>query len=253
MDEGEFERNMESARALLSGLTSTVENSANESSSSSKPIEYAQQALNQGEKDSTRQLHISREASATKSGSKVDPHMNDQASKTKSMSISDLEEKGAAVILKEDSFKNIIQEFPYVFANFGDLTLHDVEDLLNNYKKLVFKYVCLAKGLGVAPSPPSIPQGQTMEGSERDREKETIEDHHRKHDEPIGRLDSEVGISESSAPQEDDAGASLKGEETSEVVVPTSGNSEAEVPQEGVAAASSIEPNTETAPQSIKE
>ncbi|KAL0314242.1 UNVERIFIED_CONTAM: Vacuolar protein sorting-associated protein 9A [Sesamum angustifolium] len=38
----------------------------------------------------------------------------------------------------------------------GDLTVGDVEDLLNNYKQLVFKYVCLAKGLGVTTSVPSL-------------------------------------------------------------------------------------------------
>lgn len=210
MDEVEFERNMESARGLLSGLTSDFENTANdENVPGSKPMEYKQQALNPNDHQ------ISPESSATKSGSK---DMKDQSSITKTMSISDLEEKGASIVLKEDDVNNVFQEFPYIFANVGNLTMHDVEDLLSNYKQLVFKYVCLAKGLGVVPSPPSVPQGQaqsqveTVEASELERGIETNERNAGKHDGSIENLYSEMGISQFNVPQEDIV-ASLKSEE----------------------------------------
>ena len=65
---------------------------------------------------------------------------------TKVPSLSDLENKGASMILKEDKLNAVFGEFPYLFASVGDLTVGDVEDLLNNYKQLVFKYVSLSKG-----------------------------------------------------------------------------------------------------------
>jgi hypothetical protein len=54
------------------------------------------------------------------------------------------------MIIKEDKLNDVFREFPYLFASVGDLTVGDVEDLLNNYKQLVFKYVSLSKGLGVS-------------------------------------------------------------------------------------------------------
>lgn len=236
MDEMEFERNMESARALLSGLTSEFDNSSNvENAPSANPTEYKQQPLPTNEKDARGKLQSS-ESSATRSSRK-------EEQLTKSMSISDLEEKGAATILKEDDINNVFQEFPYVFASVGDLTLRDVEDLLNNYKQLVFNYVCLAKGLGVQPSsfPPSVPQAQaqsqvgTMEGSEADRKAETNDDNNAgKHERSIESSLSEVGILESKVSQDDDASS----------VVPQKG--EERGGEVGIAAPPSTDQNTKT-------
>jgi hypothetical protein len=49
-----------------------------------------------------------------------------------------------------------------VFSHVVDLTINDVEDLLNNYKQLVFKYVCLSKGLGGANPSPPLSSSQTQ-------------------------------------------------------------------------------------------
>lgn len=237
MDEVEFERNMESARALLSGLIADVENSSSvESVSAAKPVDHKQHPLPPNAKDSITQLKSS-ESTASKSGSKI----------------SDLEEKGAATILKEDDLNNVFQEFPYVFASVGDLTLCDVEDLLNNYKQLVFKYVCLAKGLGVPPSslPHSVPKAQaerqveTLERSKPDTKAETTEDTARKHDGSIKSSHSEIGIFESKVLEEDASVAPQKADDRIDDTVKLSGDSEAEVPKEGSAAPPSTEGSSE--------
>ncbi|RZS04772.1 hypothetical protein BHM03_00035157, partial [Ensete ventricosum] len=53
------------------------------------------------------------------------------------MSISDLEKKGTAELLKDEDISRCLQDYPFVFASAGDLTVDDVESLLNCYKQLV--------------------------------------------------------------------------------------------------------------------
>ncbi|KAK1313466.1 Vacuolar protein sorting-associated protein 9A [Acorus calamus] len=77
------------------------------------PLDFIMRHAGQGNQDRS---HPSIEES--KSGEK-------DHSLTKMTSIPDLEKKGAA-----------------------DLTVDDVESLLNSYKQLVLKYVCLSKGMG---------------------------------------------------------------------------------------------------------
>ncbi|CAN1746114.1 Vacuolar protein sorting-associated protein 9A [Linum perenne] len=69
-------------------------------------------------------------------------------------SLPDIENKGAALLLKEDN----------------------VEELLNSYKELVFKYVCVCKGLGVPSSDNQDPeQRNNVESSTKNREAESTE------------------------------------------------------------------------------
>ncbi|KAL6179566.1 hypothetical protein ACLB2K_051079 [Fragaria x ananassa] len=126
MDETEFEKNMESARAILSGLSTDLNSQPNQSG---QPV------------------NINKEPTAPPKSSKVP-------------SLSDLEDKGAALLVNDKQASQVFRQYPYLFAHVGDLTVNDVEDLLNNYKQLVFKYVCLSKGLG--DSAPSLP----LKGSE---------------------------------------------------------------------------------------
>ncbi|PRQ21583.1 putative VPS9 domain-containing protein [Rosa chinensis] len=121
MDETEFEKNMESARAILSGLSTDLNSQPNQSD---QPV------------------NINKEPTAPPKSSKVP-------------SLSDLEDKGAALLVNDKQASQVFRQYPYLFAHVGDLTVNDVEDLLNNYKQLVFKYVCLSKGLG--DSAPSLP------------------------------------------------------------------------------------------------
>ncbi|XP_062030212.1 vacuolar protein sorting-associated protein 9A-like [Rosa rugosa] len=121
MDETEFEKNMESARAILSGLSTDLNSQPNQSG---QPV------------------NINKEPTAPPKSSKVP-------------SLSDLEDKGAELLVNDKQASQVFRQYPYLFAHVGDLTVNDVEDLLNNYKQLVFKYVCLSKGLG--DSAPSLP------------------------------------------------------------------------------------------------
>ncbi|XP_022851243.1 vacuolar protein sorting-associated protein 9A-like isoform X2 [Olea europaea var. sylvestris] len=133
MDEREFKKNMESARLLLYDL-----------SESSDVLSQTDQRVGHAPKTQV-----------------VEPKQP-LSWKHQDSTVSDLENKGATMLLKEDEVNHVFRDFPYLYSQAGDLTASDVEDLLNNYKQLVFKYVCLAKGLGVGtPSPPvADTQGQ---------------------------------------------------------------------------------------------
>ncbi|EXB60485.1 hypothetical protein L484_014940 [Morus notabilis] len=154
VDEAEFERNMETARTLLSGLSDYSNSQSNQTDQRIPRSEFKepkQQASNVG-KDS-----------ALRPKSRVEtPYAKDQSSFSKIPSLSDLENKGAGLLLKEDQVSKAFQEYPYLFANVGDLTINDVEDLLNNYKQLVFKYVSLSKGLGCASPALPLLSSQTL-------------------------------------------------------------------------------------------
>ncbi|GAB2236100.1 hypothetical protein Droror1_Dr00027835 [Drosera rotundifolia] len=138
------------------------------------PQDYGQEVSTPKEKGSGKGSLAASQSSNTRSRSKDEPQGEDQISIKKNVSVSDLEEKGAKMLLKEE--QNVFQEFPYVFANVGDLTLNDVEDLLNNYKQLVLKYVCLSKGMGLGVAPdshlPQATQAETQSQTENDRRSE---------------------------------------------------------------------------------
>ncbi|MED6131360.1 Vacuolar protein sorting-associated protein 9A [Stylosanthes scabra] len=153
MDESEFERNMEFARTLLSGL------SANNQDSSSPYQNHGNQPRPEDTKHKKRASNDNIDALLQTAPSlpKYENKKADESLITKVPSLSELENKGANMLLKEDKVNEVFREYPYLFASVGDLTIGDVEDLLNNYKQLVFKYVCLSKGLGVSTKshPPS--------------------------------------------------------------------------------------------------
>lgn len=177
MDETEFENNMESARALLSGLSSDLDGQSDQSNrvgvdmSRAEPMEPKHQSLNVNkDKDSTLRPN----SSESRSRSKEVPFAEDQLSISQIPSLSDLENKGATMLLKEDMVRQVFRDYPYVYANVGDLTVTDVEDLLNNYKQLVFKYVCLAKGLGVPPLASSNSQSQEQHHPEEPEDTRSV-------------------------------------------------------------------------------
>ncbi|EEF48424.1 vacuolar protein sorting-associated protein 9A [Ricinus communis] len=151
MEEAEFEKNMESARALLSGLSTDWDSLSNQSDQSArnnfKP-EVMESQPRAVDSKKARESLIGSKSSEARSGSKNLQYAKDESFMTKVSSLSDIENRGAVMLLKEDLASSVFREYPYLFAHAGDLTIHDVEDLLYNYKQLVFKYVCLSKGLG---------------------------------------------------------------------------------------------------------
>lgn len=167
MDEIEFEKNMESARALLSGLSTDLEGQSYQSD------QHAGHAPRAESTEQYQGLNISKSQAlrpkSSESGSRAKEATSDTNDQfTKVLSLSDLENKGAEVLLKEDQVSQVFKEYPYLFAQVGDLTINDVEDLLSNYKQLVLKYVSLSKGLGVPA--PSIPQLKSQTEVQQDAE-----------------------------------------------------------------------------------
>lgn len=142
LDETEFEQNMDSARALLFGLSGEGTDQGH------------QDGGNLAEAAADMKQSMSPESSGSKSRSEL--HSRGRESLDSIPSVSDLESKGATMITKHEDVNQVFQEFPYFFSRAGDLTIGDVEDLLSNYKQLVFRYICLSKGLGIPnPSPPT--------------------------------------------------------------------------------------------------
>ncbi|XP_052190743.1 vacuolar protein sorting-associated protein 9A-like [Diospyros lotus] len=189
MDETEFQSNMESARALLSGLSADTYDLPSQSPGSlltkAESVDLKRQALNTKRyQDPIAQSQFSQGSFETKSGNKEEAHGKDQEALHKVPSVSDLENRGAFMLMKEDQTSQIFQDFPYLFSQAGDLTVGDVEELLNNYKQLVFKYVCLSKGLGIATPSPALPISQSRSQKEAENLKKS-------EDTGVGELNTE--------------------------------------------------------------
>ncbi|KAJ0704981.1 putative VPS9 domain, RABX5, catalytic core helical domain-containing protein [Helianthus annuus] len=144
MDETEFQKNMESAQALIYGLSGDYDGGQSQSQSISEPKEVKKENSSTVAVESTNSSTVAVE-STTEEANKEQPV-------SKIPSVSDLENKGANMILKDETSIKEFRNFPYFYSRAGDLTVGDVEDLLNSYKQLVLKYVSLAKGLGVPVS-----------------------------------------------------------------------------------------------------
>ncbi|KAK8968966.1 Vacuolar protein sorting-associated protein 9A [Platanthera guangdongensis] len=136
MDETEFQKKMESARAHLLGLSTNTEENRN------KIIESSTVNAPGVSKTQVEEAYAFKESKDIGSSQLFESRP----------SISDLEKKGAIDLLKDDELIENFKEYPYLYANVGDLTVDDVESLLSCYKKLVLKYVCLSKGMGISAS-----------------------------------------------------------------------------------------------------
>ncbi|PKU85897.1 Vacuolar protein sorting-associated protein 9A [Dendrobium catenatum] len=134
MEETEFQKKMESARAQLLGLSTETIHHRN------KTTENVTERITDGSKSQGEAVYASKENRDLSRAQLI-------ASRP---SISDLEKKGVAELLKDGELTENCKEYPYLYANAGDLTVDDVESLLSCYKKLVLKYVCLSKGMGIS-------------------------------------------------------------------------------------------------------
>ncbi|XP_010063331.1 vacuolar protein sorting-associated protein 9A [Eucalyptus grandis] len=193
MDETEFSSNMESARALLSGLSADVDGLSSQTDSAGDYMPRAGQ-MEMKNQSSNRTPATPPKTSETKLKTKSVPYTSNQASMEKIPSLSDLENKGATMLLKEDQVSKTFQEFPYLFAQAGDLTVNDVEDLLSNYKRIVFKYICLSKGMNVAT--PQIPSKLQTGGPNQTETVKKSQDIHSEPQEDMDRTDDRVSLIE---------------------------------------------------------
>lgn len=188
MDETEFEENIESARTLLSGLETNIDVEAIPSEVDrdgygyGSKLESLKSKLHLNPKNKRNSMSFLKEQQPRASTKKAEeePGVNREAVITRKPSISDLEKKGATEILEEEKVRKAFEGYPYLYAHAGDLTINDVEDLLNGYKQLVFKYVCLSRGMNVAsqPTPLSVSQrqGHTDAATTKDSEEEAAEE-----------------------------------------------------------------------------
>lgn len=153
IDELEFQKNMESARALLPGISTNTDSITATSQTTHHDVK-------------TERIK-SKESQASENRKKLDGKVSDTA---KSESVSVLETKGANDLLKEEELRKYFSEYQFLYASAGDLTVKDVENLLDNYKQLVLKYVSLLKGIGAFN--PSFPSSLTEKSAETSNTRE---------------------------------------------------------------------------------
>ncbi|TVU47656.1 hypothetical protein EJB05_07262 [Eragrostis curvula] len=159
MNELDFQRKMEWARERLLGLSADSENQDNQAN---LDVQDRRPQNLTGNRNSDVSLslkdHIQgpgqdmrRDSDVTVSGKPVE----------RVQSISDLEKKGATELLNSDDLNKKFLEYPFLFARAGDLTVADVENLMNSYKQLVLRYVALSQGMGVNPETAPVQSEQT--------------------------------------------------------------------------------------------
>lgn len=147
MEEIEFEKNMESARALLSGLSSDVEALSNKNNLDEGAVHYSE--LVETSSQASVEPAVRPKSSEARPRTEA-PHSKDQSTIMEVPSLSDLENKGATLLLNDHTGgRQAFRDYPYLFSQVGDLTFNDVEALLSQYKQLVFKYVSLSRGLSL--------------------------------------------------------------------------------------------------------
>ena len=143
MDEAEYQRSMESARALLLGLSSNSESPGNQINE--EPVEQKMETTKT--KRDIKSI-VKEQDLAQRTYDLNKDHDGKDQSVTNRSSVSDLENHGTTDLLKEDQLSRYFLDYPFLYARAGDLTTEDVENLLNSYKQLVLKYVSLCKGIG---------------------------------------------------------------------------------------------------------
>ncbi|KAJ6827772.1 vacuolar protein sorting-associated protein 9A-like isoform X1 [Iris pallida] len=157
MDEVEFQHNMESARALLLGLsTDSVSHGDHASEATGHKIEPSKA------KNDTND-YVKEQSSAPQAFD-----LNGMSQRlTSTRTVTDIEKQGTSDLLKEDQLSRYFLDYPFLYARAGDLTIEDVETLLSSYKQLVLKYASLSKGMGISNMPLPVPavQGEAKYGT----------------------------------------------------------------------------------------
>jgi Rab5 GDP/GTP exchange factor len=149
MNELDFQRKMEWARECLLGLSADLENKDN-------------QANLTGNRNSNLNLYLKDHAQGPGQDMRRDSDLTVSSKPVERVqSIPDLENKGATELLNSDGLNKKFQEYPFLFACAGDLTVADIENLLNSYKQIVLRYVALAHGMGVNSETTPVQSEQT--------------------------------------------------------------------------------------------
>lgn len=157
MDELDFQKKMDWAREHLLGLSTGSENQDNQANLDVR--EHRSQTL-KANVNSDVNLYLKDNVQGPDQDMRRDSNVIGKPVE-RVQSISDLEKKGATELLKDDDLNKKFQEYPFLFARAGDLTVADVENLLNSYKQLVIGYVALSQGMGLSPETPLVQSMQT--------------------------------------------------------------------------------------------
>ncbi|KAL5992907.1 hypothetical protein ACLOJK_013826 [Asimina triloba] len=167
MDDAEYENNMRSAQAVLSGLSTGLETFSTQGAGYTSSLESrdprtlssrVKKEINTSLPATTR--HPQPIPATMKSTEKKEAVSMGRPSSIRP-SILDLEKKGAADLLEEDEAGSSLTDYPFLFARVGNLTIGDVEVLLSSYKQIVLKYVSLCKALGSSDLTVHMPVSQT--------------------------------------------------------------------------------------------
>jgi hypothetical protein len=169
MDSSEFEKQMQSARALLDVNLSTqpsvtekhppISDGRTLKSDEQVSPRVSKQSVNKVEPGpglsvqredqvESRVLPVESAALAASAGS-VPVSPKDGSSVKESMTVAKLEASGLPAVLKADKSGQLARDYPYLYASAGDLRVMDVEGLLSDYKEIVLKYVALCKAIEV--------------------------------------------------------------------------------------------------------
>ncbi|XP_020097025.1 vacuolar protein sorting-associated protein 9A-like isoform X2 [Ananas comosus] len=158
MDEIEFQKKMNCAREHLLGLSTNSENPVSQTKLDG--TQKTEEILKTN-RLSDCYLPAIRQQNNSNQANEVSMNLGGQNILIpRKQSVSDLENKGSSDLLKDDHLIRYFQQYPFLYARAGDLSVEDVENLLNCYKKLVLKYISLSKGMGVINE--SLP-GQNMQ------------------------------------------------------------------------------------------
>lgn len=161
MNELDFQRKMDSARERLLGLSADSEN---KDSQASPDVHDQKSQTLRANRNSDASLSLKDHVQSSAQDMRRDSDVTVSGKQVEQVqSVSDLEKKGAAELLNDDDLNKKFQEYPFLFARAGDLTIADVESLLNSYKQLVLRYVALAQGMVVSPETTLAQSGQTSD------------------------------------------------------------------------------------------
>lgn len=144
LDEAEYQHNIETARAVLLGLSNNSDDQGNRLKE--EPVQHKSEVAK-----SKRDINsfVKEQDLAERTYDPNKGHDGKDQPVTNISSVADLEKHGATDLLKEDQVGKHFLDYPFLYAHAGDLTTGDVENLLGSYKQLVLKYVSLCKGMGV--------------------------------------------------------------------------------------------------------
>jgi hypothetical protein len=170
MDERDFQKKMDLARERLLGLSAGSENQDSETNLVVR--EHRSQTL-KGSGSSDVNLSLKDHVQGPVQDKRRESDVSSK-SVERVQSISDLEKKGATELLKDDDLSKIFQDYPFLFARAGDLTVADVDTLLNSYKQLVLRYVALSQGMGITPETPFVQSTQTASDLQISEEPENV-------------------------------------------------------------------------------